>query len=47
MHYQFREAAVTRAFGWTEGVLELAPFAALVEREVPCDWTPGVDEASR
>ena len=46
VHYEFREAAVARAFGWKEGVLELAPFAALIEREVPCNWTPEADEAS-
>ncbi len=45
VHYEFREAAVARAFGWKEGVLGLAPFAALVEHEVPCNWTPEADEA--
>ena len=40
VHYEARESAVLRAFGWREGVLELAPFAVLVEREVPCDWKP-------
>ncbi len=47
VHYEARRAAVLQAFGWQEGVLELALFAALIEREVPCDWTPGADEASR
>lgn len=47
VHYEARRAAVLQEFGWTEGVLELALFAALIEREVPCDWTPGADEASR
>ncbi len=37
VHYEARRAAVLQAFGWTEGVLELALFAALIEREVPCD----------
>ncbi len=40
VHYETRQAAVLMAFGWKEGVLEPTPFAALLEREVPCDWTP-------
>ena len=40
VQYEFRECAVVRAFGWKEDVLELLPFAFLVEREVPCDWMP-------
>jgi hypothetical protein len=40
LHYEAREATVLRAIGWKEGVLETTPFAALLEREVACDWTP-------
>ena len=47
MHYEFREAAVLKAFGWKEGVLEIKPFATLLKREVPCDWTPETDETRR
>ncbi len=47
VRYEARRAAVLQSFGWTEGVLELALFAALIEREVPCDWTSDADEASR
>ncbi len=38
VHYETRLAAAASTFGWKEGVLELTPFAALIEREVSCDW---------
>ena len=47
VHYEVRPAALLRAFGWREGVLELTPFAQLVERGVPCDWTPEADEVGQ
>ncbi len=47
VHYEARRAAILQAFGWHEGVLELALFAALIEREVPCDWTPEADGQKR
>ena len=46
VHYELRSGATVRAFGWKAGVLELAAFAHLVEREVPCDWTPETGEAA-
>jgi hypothetical protein len=47
VHYELRSGVIVRAFGWKAGVLELNAFAHLVEREVPCDWTPeGVSEPS-
>ena len=39
LHYEARDATVLWAGGWKEGVLEPTPFAALLEREVACDWT--------
>ena len=44
VHYEARQAAVLTAFGWRAGVLEPTPFAALLDREVPCDWTPSPAE---
>ncbi len=41
--YQFRSSAVARAFGWYEAKTDLRSFSHLVEREVPCDWTPEGD----
>ena len=38
--YAFRSSAVAKAFGWTRAQTEIRSFVALVEREVPCDWTP-------
>jgi hypothetical protein len=38
--YEFRDGTVARAFGWTAGVTDLRSFTHLVERQVPCDWTP-------
>lgn len=40
VHYEFRSGAVVRAFGWNGGVTDLRSFGHLIEREVPCDWTP-------
>ena len=31
---------------WKADVQDLRSFAATVEREVPCDWTPEADEAA-
>ncbi len=47
MQYESRDGATVRAFGWKAGVLELAAFAFLVEREVPCDWTSEGDDKDR
>ncbi len=32
--------------GWRPGVQERRSFALSVEREVPCDWTPGQDKGN-
>ena len=40
LHYQFRDAALAKAFGWHSGNTTVETFALMVEREVPCDWTP-------
>ncbi len=45
VHYESRAGVIVQAFGWKAGVLALSPFAALVERPVPCDWTTEEDEA--
>ncbi len=37
----------TPVAGWGVAIQERTTFAAAVEREVPCDWTPDADEASR
>ncbi len=35
------------AVGWKVGIQDARSFAFLLEREVPCDWTPETDEANR
>jgi hypothetical protein len=30
---------------WRPGILDPETFAAMIERPVPCDWTPESDEA--
>ncbi len=39
VHYQFRDAALVKAFGWHSGNTTVETFALMVERPVPCDWT--------
>lgn len=41
VQYETRNRAPNRA-GWTwrSGILDLKTFAAIVERPIPCDWTP-------
>jgi hypothetical protein len=39
LHYQFRDAALAKAFGWHSGKTTLGTFVLMVERPVPCDWT--------
>jgi hypothetical protein len=29
---------------WFPGILDPKTFAAMIERPVPCDWTPETDE---
>ena len=43
--YEARGGAVARAFNWRTDVLGLRSFAFSVERAVPCNWTPEMDEA--
>ncbi len=40
VHYQFRNAALAKAFGWHSGNTTVETFALMVERLVPCDFTP-------
>ena len=42
--YEFRSPAVVKPFGWTAAITDLRSFAHLIERPVPCDWTPQTDE---
>jgi hypothetical protein len=42
--YVFRSSAVVKAFGWTGAQAVVQDLAYLIEREVPCDWTPETDE---
>jgi hypothetical protein len=44
VQYETRGGAVARAFNWRTDVLDLRSFAFSVERPVPCDWTPEMDE---
>jgi len=41
VQYETRSRAPNRA-GWTwrSGILDLKTFASMVERPIPCDWTP-------
>jgi hypothetical protein len=41
VQYETRNRAPNRA-GWTwrSAILDLKTFAAMVERPIPCDWTP-------
>jgi hypothetical protein len=45
VHYEYRGSPNIGAYRWTESTLEFASFVVLLEREVPCDWTPATDEA--
>jgi hypothetical protein len=45
VHYESRAGMIVQAFGWKPGVLARSAFAALIDRPVPCDWTPESDEA--
>jgi 2-polyprenyl-6-hydroxyphenyl methylase/3-demethylubiquinone-9 3-methyltransferase len=42
--YQFHSSAVARASGWYEATTDLRSFRHLVEREIPSDWTPDLDQ---
>ena len=41
--YAFRSSSVAKVFGWTGAQAEIRSFLHLLEREVPCDWTPEKD----
>lgn len=43
VQYEFKGPASPRA-GWRPGMQEGRSFAFIVERQVPCDWTPEADE---
>ncbi len=43
VHYQFRNSALARAFGWHSGSTSIETFVLMVERPVPCDWTSETD----
>ena len=40
VHYEFRSSVAAMAFGWTSAITDIRTFGHLIEREVPCDWTP-------
>ncbi len=44
--FESRDANEVRAFIWAAGMADLSTFAKVALHEVPCDWTPGMDEAS-
>ncbi len=46
VQYETRSRYQRNAKTWKPGLLDGQAFAATVEREVPCDWTPEADEAS-
>jgi hypothetical protein len=42
--YETRAQATKRiGWAWKRGIVDLKTFAAMVERPVPCDWTPDTD----
>ncbi len=43
IQFEQRSGAVGRGYGWKAGMQEARSFAFLIEREVPCDWTPESD----
>jgi hypothetical protein len=45
VHYQFRNAALAKAFGWHSGSTSVDTFVHMVERPVPCDWMSEQGEA--
>jgi hypothetical protein len=40
VHCAVRSGNVPKAFQWTGAVADVQSFSDLVEREVPCDWSP-------
>ncbi len=44
VHYAVRSGNVTKALQWTGAVADVRSFSDLVEREVPCDWSPERDD---
>jgi hypothetical protein len=40
VQFEFRARSRRDARVWKPGMLDRASFAALAQREVPCDWTP-------
>ncbi len=43
VQYEYRHFNPKQSKVWRAGILDRAPFASSVEREVPCDWTPETD----
>jgi hypothetical protein len=44
IQYEQRNGAVYKALGWQVGILDRRSFAFMVERPVPCNWTPETDQ---
>jgi hypothetical protein len=44
VEYEARGQRLGRAGTWKPGMLDSVVFAHVVERQVPCDWTPETDE---
>jgi hypothetical protein len=44
VRYTYRSFLAAQASPWRTGRLDVEGFAATALREVPCDWTPEMDE---
>ncbi len=44
VQFEFRSRTQRNAKLWKPGMLEGSEFARSAQREVPCDWTPELDE---
>ena len=43
IQFEHRSGGPSRIKAWKPGMLSVTLFAASVERQVPCDWTPQSD----
>ncbi len=42
--FEARQGHVADAKAWRPGILDRRSFITTTERQVPCDWTPEMDE---
>jgi hypothetical protein len=47
VRYETRANAAKLGWAWRPGIVDLKTFAAMVERPVPCDWTPETGDKAR